>query len=533
MTARDPPPSWSAIPKKFELGIICSIRIVDFFQQAALQAFMFYQLASFDPSLSETEISFQVGVLQGVFTAAQIITSVIWGRVADSPSWGRKNVIIISLLGQALSCIGVAFSQSFAVAVIWRTLGGAVNATVGGARTALFEKTEKKYHPKTSLLLPLAWNIANILGPPVGGLMSDPVRYYSGLFGENSVFGGSEGVAWLKTYPYAPPNLFCAVVLFADAALVFLGLEETLKARQGIRDPGLEMAACIKQFMAKYIFRKSGYLRVDSYHQDQGTSLLDDNEMTTSTPMTNLANGHSKEQQSGTHPKVDAYEQRSAPRVLTRNVALVLSTVAILDFQLGGFTALWSMFLSSEKNDPRTGPQPQLPFSFTGGLGFSPSVVGMAMSVLGFVGIVCQFLLYPRVNARFGLLRSTIYSLFFFPVAYLIAPYLSLIAASSDNQFVLWSGIVLVALILIGARTFAIPGVVLLTNNASPGPEVLGTIHGLGAAVSSAFRTVGPIVAGKWYSDGLKRNIIGEPWWLLAFSAMLGCIPVFWVKDGK
>lgn len=495
---------------------------------------MFYQLASFDPTLNESEISFQVGVLQGVFTAAQIITSVVWGRVADSPSWGRKNVIIISLLGQALSCVGVGFSRSFTVAVIWRTLGGAVNATVGGARTALFEKTEKKYHSRTSLLLPLAWNIANIFGPPIGGLMSDPVQYYPGLFGQNSFFGGVEGVAWLKTYPYAPPNLFCAFIVLADAGLVWLGLEETLKARQGMRDRGLEFAASLKQFIAKYIFRKSGYLRVDSYDQDQGTSLMDDNEMTSSTPMTNMANGHAKDQiqRSGTPPKVDAYEQRPVPRVLTRNVMLVLSTVAILDFQLGGFTALWSMFLSSEKNDPRTLP-PHLPFSFTGGLGFSPSVVGMAMSVLGFVGIVCQFLLYPRVNARFGLLRSTTYSLFFFPLAYLIAPYLSLIAASSDNQFVLWSGILLVAMILIGARTFAIPGVVLLTNNASPGPEVLGTIHGLGAAVSSAFRTIGPMVAGKWYSDGLRRNVIGEPWWLLAFSAMLGCVPVFWVKDGK
>jgi len=212
---------------------------------------------------------------------------------------------------------------------------------------------------------------------------------------------------------------------------------------------------------------------------------------------------------------------------------LLIILLKLLDFQLAGFTVLWSIFLSTERRDPITAPPNQLPFHFTGGLGFSPSVVGLAMSILGVVGILCQLTLYPRVNARFGLLRSTIYSLFFFPIAYLMAPYLSLLTSFQANQFLLWVGIILVALIVIAARTFAIPGIVLLSNNAASGPEVLGTVHGLGAAVSSAFRTIGPIVAGHWYGDGLQRGMIGEAWWLLALSAIAGCVPVFWVKDGK
>lgn len=531
--ARPPPPSWSSIPKKPELAIICSVRVVDFFQQAALQAFMFYQLASFSPDTPESEISFQVGVLQGVFTAAQIFTSIIWGRMADHPSWGRKRVILVSLLGQAMSCVGVAFSQSFTSAVVWRLLGGAVNATVGGARTALAEKTEKKYHSRTFLLLPLAWNIANIFGPPIGGLMSDPVQYYPHLFGEDSTFGGKTGVRWMKAYPYASPNLLCAFILLADAIWVFFGLEETLKAREGKRDRGLEIAAQLKYLLVHRIFRRSGYAQLNQHDMADVPSITDDAELTTSTPMDPLTNKDQQAPRPSTPPKPVSAAPVPIRRALTRNVLLVMSTVAFLDFQLGGFTALWTMFLSTERRDPKTGPPIQLPFRFTGGLGFSPSVVGLAMSILGVVGIICQLTLYPRVNARFGLLRSTAYSLFFFPIAYLIAPYLSLLASASANQFFLWTGIILVALIVIAARTFAIPGIVLLTNNSAPGPEVLGTIHGLGAAVSSAFRTIGPIVAGQWYSNGLERDMIAEAWWLLALSAIMGCIPVFWVKDGK
>src|SRR5271163_3055578 len=126
-----PSPSWASLPNKGQLAIICSVRLADFFQQASLQAYMFYQLKSFSPTADDGEISSQAGVLQGVFTAAQIFTGILWGRVADQPWSGRKRVILIGLMGQGLSCVGIAFSRSFASAVIWRCLGGAVNATVG------------------------------------------------------------------------------------------------------------------------------------------------------------------------------------------------------------------------------------------------------------------------------------------------------------------------------------------------------------------------------------------------------------------
>src|SRR5271155_5561856 len=92
-------PSWVSLPHKGQLAIIASVRVVDFFQVASLQAFMFHQLQSFAPSASDSEISFQTGVLQGVFTSAQIFTGIVWGRVADAPWAGRKTVLLIGLIG--------------------------------------------------------------------------------------------------------------------------------------------------------------------------------------------------------------------------------------------------------------------------------------------------------------------------------------------------------------------------------------------------------------------------------------------------
>ncbi len=68
--------------------------------------------------------------------------------------------------------------------------------------------------------------IGVIIGPILGGLLSDPVHSYPGVFGEDSLLGGKSGVYWLKHWPYALPNLMSAVFLFISAMGVVFGLEE-------------------------------------------------------------------------------------------------------------------------------------------------------------------------------------------------------------------------------------------------------------------------------------------------------------------
>ena len=75
-------------------------------------------------------------------------------------------------------------------------------------------------------ILSLTLGLGVIIGPILGGLLSDPVRSYPSTFGENSLFGGENGVTWLKRWPYALPNLMSAVFLFISAMGVVFGLEE-------------------------------------------------------------------------------------------------------------------------------------------------------------------------------------------------------------------------------------------------------------------------------------------------------------------
>jgi len=148
----DKPVTWGSLPRKGQLAVMTLARLSEPLTQTSLGAYVFYQLKSFDPSLSDSQISYQAGVLQASFTAAQFVTAVLWGRAADTDWIGRKRVLLIGLWGTCLSVLGFGFSRSFVQAAVFRTIGGALNGNIGVMRTMISEIVkEKKYvHPAHS-----------------------------------------------------------------------------------------------------------------------------------------------------------------------------------------------------------------------------------------------------------------------------------------------------------------------------------------------------------------------------------------------
>lgn len=166
------------------------------------------------------------------------------------------------------------------------------------------------------------------------------------------------------------------------------------------------------------------------------------------------------------------------------------------------------------------------------------STVGVATSFLGLLGILLQIFLYPKVQGRLGTMRSFQWFLILFPVAYFVGPYLSILPSTTEapepasGPFI-WAGIILVLLLQVTARTFTLPATIILLNNCSPHPSVLGTIHGLGQSVSAGFRTVGPVVGGWWYGYGLDIGMVAWGWWGTAGVAALGCFTAMAMHEGS
>lgn len=556
--------TWMSLPHKGQLAILFMCRFVDFLQVASLQAYVFYQLKHMaeqrtketggsgmstppefpkwcsvltlvvESILSDSQISAQAGLLTGCFTGAQVLTAIAWGKAADSTKWwgGRKMVLLIGTLGTAIGCFGYGFSQSFAAAMAWRIFSGSINGLVGIIRTMISEITvERKYQSRAFLILPMSFNVAGILGPIIGGWLADPAMTLPGWFGPEAPLYSP----MIEKYPFALPSIMNAVFLFVTFLFVFFGLEETSKGKKGSFDAGLYAAARAKAFVLR---RPLDYV----YHSRTGYSEL-----------------HFEEKSENPQPTITEPKKRKVlpfSRLWTKNVICTLLSQAFYDFHLGAFTNIWSLFLSS----PRPGFVPahvdaNIPTAaelesrgtigkrnllwFAGGLGMPASTVGNATSILGVLGMLLQVVMYPPVHARLGTLRSFRYFLIIFPVAYLLAPFLAVMPQSTNEDgttttsTVLWFGIVLILFLHTSARTMTLPASIILLNNCSPHPSVLGTIHGIGQSVSAGFRTVGPIVGGYWYGVGLDWGMVAFSWWAVGAVAVGGWISSLMLYEGS
>lgn len=69
----------------------------------------------------------------------------------------------------------------------------------------------------------MTFNIGVIIGPILGGILSDPAGSYPGLFGH---------IEFFRRFPYATPNLVSAFFLFCAMMGVWLCLEEVSVAQK-------------------------------------------------------------------------------------------------------------------------------------------------------------------------------------------------------------------------------------------------------------------------------------------------------------
>jgi MFS family permease len=80
----------------------------------------------------DAEAGYSAGILVSVFFITQFVTSLPWATVADKH--GRRAVLFISLLGNALTCTMFGFSTNLPQAIVIRLAQGVFNGAVGVAR---------------------------------------------------------------------------------------------------------------------------------------------------------------------------------------------------------------------------------------------------------------------------------------------------------------------------------------------------------------------------------------------------------------
>jgi len=367
----------------------------------------------------------------------------------------------------------------------------------------------------------------------IGGILADPVGSYPSIFGPGSFFGGKDGVYWMTRWPYALPNIMSACFLLLSALAVIFFLEETNELCKDKPDPGLRIGWMIRRYVfCQKVASESGYMAVAEDEYAASNSLELQPTPTSAHPDT-----------PATSDKANKVLRQKLPfrRIFTRNLLFTLIAHGFLAMHVGGFNSLWFIYLSTPRFDPANphppGFKPHGLIHFTGGLALPPARIGVALAILGFIGISLQLFIYPRLSHRLGTEKSYRIFVALFPVCYVLAPFLSRVPSFSKPPDSvsgpwIWTTIIVILFLQVVGRTFALPATTILVNNVSPHPSVLGTIHGIGQSVSSGTRTIGPILFSWVFGKGLNMGVVGLGWWVMASVATAGVLAAQWVREG-
>ncbi len=111
---------------------------------------------------------FEIGLLMASYSLMQFIFSPFWGKLSDR--WGRRPILLISLVGGSLSYLGTAFAPTLISMFIYRSLAGAFAANISTAHAAMADLTDKKNRTSAMGMIGAAFGLGFIIGPSLGSL---------------------------------------------------------------------------------------------------------------------------------------------------------------------------------------------------------------------------------------------------------------------------------------------------------------------------------------------------------------------------
>jgi DHA1 family tetracycline resistance protein-like MFS transporter len=111
-----------------------------------------------------------IGLLFAVFSVAQLIASPVLGDLSDR--YGRRPVLIFSLIGTVVSFVMMAMAHSILILFVARIVDGLSGGNISTARAYVGDVTEPKDRARAFGLIGAAFGLGFILGPAMGGLLS-------------------------------------------------------------------------------------------------------------------------------------------------------------------------------------------------------------------------------------------------------------------------------------------------------------------------------------------------------------------------
>jgi DHA1 family tetracycline resistance protein-like MFS transporter len=141
-----------------------------------------------------------VGLLFASYSVMQLIFSPVLGRLSDR--FGRRPILIISLLGTCLGFLILGFATTLLMLFVGRIIDGISGGNISTAQAYIADVTTKENRAKGMGLIGAAFGLGFVFGPAIGGILS----------------------RWGANVPF----LFAGSLAFLNVILLYFTLPETV-----------------------------------------------------------------------------------------------------------------------------------------------------------------------------------------------------------------------------------------------------------------------------------------------------------------
>ncbi|KAF8589035.1 member of major facilitator superfamily multidrug-resistance, DHA1 sub-family [Ramaria rubella] len=397
-----------------------------------------------------TKVGYYTGIIDSLFYLAEALTILQWGRLSDRI--GRRPVLLIGLFGLSLSMFLFGLAHAFWLVVASRAIGGLLNGNIGVIKSTIGELTDDTNVAQAFAMLPITFALGNTLAPLIGGSLQHPYEQLGGVF----------LTEFWHANPYFLPCVTVALVsISAFLACVFL-LRETAPCRikgSSTKDPL--------------------YLPIET-----------DTSHATSSEVPMIITEHT--------PLLSLKESESGPplrSLLTPRVLLVIINYSILGVIEVAFAILQPLVLSTPIQH--------------GGLGMSPSTIGVCMATFGITNGAVSALFFAPFARAFGIKTVTTAGAAAYFGCYALFPLMNALAKIEEKVTSLVWIVLFAQLSLATLPPMAFGSIFIYLTHAAPSRSALGATNGLAQTITSIMRSFGPAGATALFALSIKRNLLG------------------------
>lgn len=141
-----------------------------------------------------SEAGYVSGLLISIYQLGQMLTGKLWGTASDRV--GRKPMIQMGLLANAVVSIFFGLSPNLKFCIITRFIQGCANGNVLVAKTVIADITDKDTEGIGFAAISIFWGVGSVVGPALGGYLYNPTHhpvlglwlFTSGMADDDNIF---------------------------------------------------------------------------------------------------------------------------------------------------------------------------------------------------------------------------------------------------------------------------------------------------------------------------------------------------------